>query len=173
MKSAGFDGLGPFLSDPGIVVFDELGFEVAGRRFLPQQTSGKIEIGQHVFMECAQLGQALIGKIQAALDLLVRQLHQVVVDDVADMLEIRREAQNFDVAGAFLGVKFRLTELGEIELDGFVPAVPAINPWPANEATIKAVAVLLCTATVTPRPAAKAINRLRADNDNALRNSAP
>jgi hypothetical protein len=46
-------------------------------------------------------------------------------------------------------------------------------PWPLNEAVSKAVALLLCNKTVTPRPVKKALNRLERLAPNAVRTSLP
>ena len=53
------------------------------------------------------------------------------------------------------------------------PAPVEISPCPTKEATIRQVAVLLCTRLVTARPAAMAVNRLSALRRNTRRRSSP
>ena len=50
---------------------------------------------------------------------------------------------------------------------------PPINPWPAKDAMINAVAVLLCRRAVTPAPAHAAVSRFFEDMDSARRRLAP
>ncbi len=49
----------------------------------------------------------------------------------------------------------------------------AIRPWPTKELTMTAVALLLWTRPVTPRPAAKAVKRLEMLEESTWRRLAP
>ena len=59
-------------------------------------------------------------------DLLGRELHQVLVDDVADMLEIGGEGQDLDVALAVLLAELVARGLDEVELDRLVEPVDGV-----------------------------------------------
>src|SRR5690606_1628097 len=53
---------------------------------------------QHLSVQRLQLARAFVGEAAPVLYLLGGELHEVLVDDVADMLEVGREAD--DVGGA-------------------------------------------------------------------------
>ena len=61
-------------------------------------------VGGDAVAGCHQ--QAVGGEDKLVLDLLGRELHQVLVDDVADMLEICIEGKDLDIATAFLFGQF-------------------------------------------------------------------
>src|SRR3546814_9072896 len=74
-------------------------------------------------MKGLQLGHALAREGGVVLDLLAGQLHQVLVDDVADVLEVGGEREDLHAAGALGGVQLLVVQPGEVELDGLVQAV--------------------------------------------------
>ena len=67
-----------------------------------EHVEGKPHVVHHAGMEVADFLQAFGREGVAVLDLLGGQFHQVLVDDVADMLEIGREGDDLDIALAFL-----------------------------------------------------------------------
>ena len=64
--------------------------------------------------------------MQPVADLLGRKLHQVLVDDVADMLEIGGERDDVDGAPAVLVVELAARETREVELDRLVQLVDVV-----------------------------------------------
>ena len=77
-------------------------------------------------VQALDLGETCRREAQAAFDLLGRELHQVAVDDVADMLEIGGEGQDLDAAMALLGLELLLAEPRQIELDRLVQRVDRV-----------------------------------------------
>src|SRR3546814_14954143 len=70
--------------------------------------------------------EAVVGEVQPVLDLLGCQLHQALVNDVADMLEIRGEGHDVAApAAVFLAERFA-ADFGEVQLDRLVPAVARV-----------------------------------------------
>ena len=88
--------------------------ELAERDLLLEQLAGHADIARDENIEgelqvlhqprvhVADLPKALGRELQLVTDLLVRQLHQVLVDDVADMLEVGGEGDDVDGAAAVL-----------------------------------------------------------------------
>ena len=74
-------------------------------------------------VEGGQLGGAFGGELIIAFDFLRRQLAQVLVDDVADVLEIDGERHDLHGAMALALVEAVAGELGDVELDRFVERV--------------------------------------------------
>ena len=98
----------------------------------------------------------------AVLDLLGGELHQVLVDDVADMLEVGGEGQDLDVALAFLLAELGARGLDQVELDRLVELVDRVvggldrlhAPWDRSSRT---------------RPSSGAACRRRGRRDSASR----
>ena len=113
-------------------------FGFAQRRLLSHQAAGQRDVArgedvqrqpqvlEHAGVESPQLGHALGREGIAVPDLLGGELHQVLVDDVADMLEVRREGQDLDIAPAVLLAEFVARDLDEVELDRLVELVDGV-----------------------------------------------
>src|SRR5579883_806054 len=138
MDRAGLDRLGPALAQAGEMAVGGLRLGFADRRLLGHQPARKVEVTrgedverqaqilQHARMEGPELGHAFGRKGVAVLDLLACQFHQVLVDDIADMLEVGGEGQDLDVAPAFLLAEIRARDLDQVELDRFVQPVDGV-----------------------------------------------
>ena len=77
-------------------------------------------------MHLLQLPKSFFGELQLLSDLLGGELHQVLVDDVADMLEIGGEGDDVDGPLAVLVVQLAARQPGQIELDRLMQGVDDI-----------------------------------------------
>ena len=77
-------------------------------------------------VEVTDLGQALRREGVALADLLLGELAQVLVDDVADMLEIGDQGDDLEQAAALLLGQLVARDLDEIELDRLVDGVDPV-----------------------------------------------
>ena len=84
------------------------------------------QIVRQPLVHARDLGEALVGEAQIVLDLLGRQLHQVLVDDVADMLEIGGEGQHVDGAPRIGIVELLAADPDDVELDRLVQLVDRV-----------------------------------------------
>src|SRR5262245_62715298 len=92
-------------------------FGAAQLRLFGNQTSGLLDISRHkngerhfkvlhnTLVERRKLLRALLGKLKLAFDLLGRQLGEVLIDDVADVLEVNAERDDLHGAAALPFVK--------------------------------------------------------------------
>src|SRR3546814_6523628 len=71
----------------------------------------QIEVADDARVEGLQLRHALGREGGVVLDLLAGQLHQVLVDDVADVLEVGGEVEDLHAAPALLRVQLLVVEL--------------------------------------------------------------
>src|SRR5439155_21739746 len=78
---------------------------------------GRLEILRHHAVELEDLRPAGIGEAATLVELLPSQLHQVLVDDVADVLEVADERDQADLAPRQLGSHRLTAEPGQEELD--------------------------------------------------------
>ena len=118
VDGTGLDRFRPALAKARKMAVGGLRFSFADGDLFGHQAAGKGNVAggedverqpqvlQHPAVEGLEFGGALGRKGLAVLDLLGGEFHQVLVDDVADMLEIRREGQNLDVAPAVLLAEF-------------------------------------------------------------------
>ena len=138
MDRTGLDALGAAGPDALVVAFGSALFGQAqvglflqqlARHFhiaRHEQVAGHLQVGGDAMVEVGQFGQAFLREGQLVLDLLLRQLHQVLVDDVADMLQVGGEGQHVDIAAAFGFIQPMLGQFGEIQFDRLIQAVHRI-----------------------------------------------
>ena len=135
VQRAGLDGFGPArpqpfqmavrgrplqIAEPGLFHDQAAGdFDLAGQ----EDAEAELHMLDHPVMQSGDLGLALSRKAQPVLDLLRRQLHQVLVDDVADMFKVCGEADDLEAAPALLLVQFLAAYRGEKELQLLVQRV--------------------------------------------------
>ena len=84
---------------------------------------GQTQIVQQVLGQLADFLLARVRELAALLDLLVFQIQQHALDDVADLLHIDGEADDFRPALAFAFIQFGARDLGHVVLDGRVQIV--------------------------------------------------
>ncbi len=111
---------------------------IAHRRLVGEELTGEFEIARRedverqrqrrgdAVVEIADLGQTLRREGIALADLLLGELAQVLVDDVADMLEIGDQGDDLEQAPALLLGQFVAGDLDQIELDRLVDGVDAV-----------------------------------------------
>ena len=97
-------------------------------------------------MESGQLPRALGRELPAPLDLLRRKLAQILIDDIANVLEVDGEGHDLHRATAFTIVEAAARELGEIELDRFVQP---IDTWSMRCTSATSSRSLLMIAVMT------------------------
>ena len=74
-------------------------------------------------MEGLQLRRALRGEHDPALDLLGRELHQILVDDVPDMFQVDRKGDDLHGPVSVLLIQALSGELGDIQFHGLIEPV--------------------------------------------------
>src|SRR5467141_979412 len=78
---------------------------------------GALEVLGHEAVELEDLRPAGLREPARLVELLARQLHEVLVDDVADVLEVADEGDEADLLAGELGAHRRTPETGQEELD--------------------------------------------------------
>ena len=113
-------------------------FGVAQRGLFGQQLARLVDVAGHEDAECdpQQIHRALVEgrkllgalgrELEAALDLLGRELAQILVDDVADMFEVDGKGNDLHRPLSLALVEAAAGQLGDIELDRLVEAVDAV-----------------------------------------------
>jgi hypothetical protein len=81
-----------------------------------ERTEGQPEIVQYALMKGLQFLRPLDGELVSVLDLPAGELHQILVDDVANVFEVYGERDDLHGAAAILFVEALARELGDIEL---------------------------------------------------------
>ena len=91
---------------------------------------------EHPAVQRLDLAPALVREAQLTADLLLRQLEQALVDDVADVLEIGRERQDLRGVAALVGGQRLAADVGDEQLDRLVQLVDAIVHAPRPSAAL-------------------------------------
>src|SRR5215217_5890822 len=120
MDGARLDGLGPAAAQAREVALGSILLEQPGRGLYRVEPARQAEVAGSediegkphrvldARMEGADLAETLRRERHLLADLLGGELHQVLVDDVADVLEVRGESQDFDEAAALVVGHLRL-----------------------------------------------------------------
>ena len=74
-------------------------------------------------MEGGELLRALAGELELALDLLGGKLGEILIDDIADVLQVDGEGDDLHGPVALALVEAAARQLGDVELDGLVELV--------------------------------------------------
>ncbi len=129
MKRGSLDGFGPAFAQAVEVPFGRGQFGIAQRGLLGQKLSRLVDVSGHedaerdpkrihgALVEGGQFLGALGRELEPALDLLGCKLAQILVDDVADMLEVDGEGDDLHRPLSLTLVETAAGELGDIELD--------------------------------------------------------
>ena len=80
--------------------------------------------------------------------LLGGQLHEILVDDIADVLQIDREGDDAHRTSTALLVETFARDLGHVELDGFVKAIHRVVHFSISENQLAVVKVSVSLLTV-------------------------
>ena len=91
-----------------------------------EDSDRELQIVDDLLMEFDEIGLALLGKGDAAPDLLGRKVHQILVDDVADVLEIHREGNDLHCAVAVAVIQAVARHSRHVQLDRLIEAVDRI-----------------------------------------------
>src|SRR2546428_5706774 len=82
-----------------------------------ERRDGALQVLRHHAVELEDLGPAGVGEPERAIELLSRELHQVLVDDVADVLEIADHGDERDLLLREIGPHRGAVEARQEELD--------------------------------------------------------
>jgi hypothetical protein len=102
--------------------------QLAGLRHIPRHENGRcdFEAFEHPLVKGGELGGTLGRKLKLSLDFLGRNLAQVLVDDVARVLQVDREGDDLHGAAALAVIKAAARKLGDVKLDRFVQPIDGV-----------------------------------------------
>src|SRR5260370_5016683 len=90
---------------------------------IDEDAEGELEVVDNALVEGRELRRSFLRELILVLDLLDGELHEVLVDDVADVLEVDRKRDDLHGASSVSIVKTFAGHLGHIELYRLVQAV--------------------------------------------------
>src|ERR1700739_3057970 len=142
MQRAGLYAFGPPLAQPRQMAVRIAELEIAQLRLLLDQrarnphvlieehTESKLQVLDDALVEGLTLACALGWVLVLALDLLVCEFHQILIDDVADVFEVDGKGDDFGGAAAIAIVQAAAGNLGNIEFDHLVQSIDdVVHSW--------------------------------------------
>src|SRR5258708_29228186 len=100
----------------------------AGDPYVPgyERTEGQSKVIQHAMMKGLQFSGSIAGELVPMFDLPGRKLHQILVDDVANVFQVDCKLDDLHGATTILLVESFSSHLGDVELDRFVETVGSV-----------------------------------------------
>jgi hypothetical protein len=103
------------------------------------------QVGDEPGVQVADLRHARVGEAPVLADLLVDDVGEHALDDVAHLLEVDRERDDVGPAPAFLLVERLARDLGEVEFDGGVEVVDDVVLLPICAARVRSLDLMTCS----------------------------
>ena len=91
-----------------------------------ENTKGKFQVFNNALVKHREFSRSLPRELVLVLDLLVGQLHQILVDDVADMFEVDGEGDYLHGASSIPIIKAFAGHFGDVEFYRFVQFIDDI-----------------------------------------------
>src|SRR5713226_7755799 len=157
MQRGGYDRLRPAFAQTVQMPFGGGKLGIAQQRLLREKLARFIDVARHEdaesdpqrvhgsLVECRQFFRAPGRKLEPALDLLGRELAQILVDDVAHMLEIDGKGDDLHRPLSLALVEAAARQFGHIKLDRLVETVHGIvhpHTWSTRARSLVIIAAI-------------------------------
>src|SRR5258708_12618258 len=94
--------------------------------FINENTKGKFQVFNNALVKHREFSRSLLRKLVLVLDLLAGQLHQILIDDVADMFEVDGEGDYLHSASPIPIIKAFTGPFGNVEFYRFFQSIAAL-----------------------------------------------
>src|ERR1700751_465665 len=88
-----------------------------------EYTKGELQVFNDALVKHPEFSRSFLRELVLALDLLARQLHQILVDDVADMLKVDGEGDYFHGASPIPIIQALTGHFGDVEFYRLVQSI--------------------------------------------------